>query len=34
MDHTERFVFTGADDHLIKIWDVHTGNLMYVRLRK
>lgn len=28
LDKTERYLFTGADDLLIKIWDVETGCLL------
>ena len=28
LDRTERYFFSGADDNLIKIWDLHTGNLL------
>lgn len=27
-DQTGQFIFTGADDHLIKIWDARTGRLL------
>ncbi|KAK8830610.1 hypothetical protein WA577_004340, partial [Blastocystis sp. JDR] len=28
IDSTQRFAFTGADDHLIKVWDIATGCLL------
>ena len=31
LDRTERFLFTGADGRLIKVWDVRTGNLLWAR---
>lgn len=29
IDATQRFAFTGADDHIIKVWDLSTGCLLY-----
>ena len=29
MDAQNRYVITGADDRLVKVWGAHTGKLLY-----